>query len=131
MVSNVIDSCLKRLRIKRLMILLSIAVIALCPVLDAYLDSFYYSPAVYQNINDSDDPVLIHDSKRIDVRNFRLVSKRSTKKRVNEITLARQISRINGLTSPRCITKPQLPPDGNCSSQRYSFLFSDPSPPVS
>ena len=129
MVSKFIGSCLQRRRINRLLILLFIAVIAFFPVLDAYLDSFYNFSAVYQDINESDDPVLINDSQRIDVRNFRLVSKRSSKKRVNEISLAQLVSRINGPTDR--ITKPQLPANGSCSSQRSSFVSSDPSPPVS
>ncbi len=129
MVSKFIGSCLQRRRINRLLILLSIAVIALFPVLDAYLDSFYNSSAVYQDINDSDDSVLINDSQRIDVRNFRLVSKRSSKKRVNEISLAQLVSRIKDPTDR--ITKPRLPANANCSSQLSSFVSSDPSPPVS
>jgi hypothetical protein len=129
MVSNFIGSYLEWCRIKRLLILLSIAVIASFPVLDAYLDSFYNTSAVYQDINDSDDPVLINDSQCIDVRNLRLVSKRSSKKRVNEISRAQLVSRINGPTDR--ITKPQLPANDSCFSQRSSFVSSDPSPPVS
>jgi len=128
MFSNFIGYCLQWRRINRLLFLLLLAVFALSPVLDAYLDSLYCSPGVYQYINDSDDPIYNDNLKRRDVCNHGLVSKRSSKQRDNDQTLGHRVLRING--SQGRISKPQLLANGSWSSQRYSFVSSDPSPPV-
>ena len=129
MESSLISCRLQWRRTHRLLFLVFLAVFATAPILDAYLDSVSScSPVDYQESNDSNDPVVINDLKSAVTRNLRFASNRSSKWFRDDQTRARLVSRINGPAGS--IIKPQLPANDSCSSQRCSFVSSDPSPPV-
>jgi hypothetical protein len=129
MLKNSINGKLFQCGIYRLLFLLILAVFAVSPVVDAYVDSLCPSPVCFNDLDDSDSPVSINDLKLNDARKSPHALNRASKQ--NQDNLARlQRALATGCSAGR-IAKPQLPVHDNCFSQPCSLASSDPSPPIS
>ncbi len=114
-------------KIYRLLFLLFLAVFAIAPVADAYVDSLC-PPPYLNDLNDADSPVGINDLKLNDARQSLLALALASRQNHDNRALFLCTLATDGPASR--IIKPQLPPNDTCSSQRCSLVSSDPSPPV-
>jgi hypothetical protein len=128
MLNHNINCDLLLCRIYRLLFILLLAVFAQSPIADAYQDNFCFPSVLFNDLNDVDSPVSINDLKLDDARkSLQALNRASKQNQDNRARLQRALARC---CSAGRITKPQLPANDNCSSQRCSLASSDPSPPV-
>ncbi len=115
-------------KIYRSLFVLFLSVFAISPIVDAYTDSSCSPPVFFNDLDDSDSPVSINDLKLNGARkSLQALNRVSRQKHDNRSLL--QPTSLKDSPAGR-ITRPQLPANDKCSSQRCSLASSDPSPPV-
>jgi hypothetical protein len=112
--------------IYRLLFLLFLAVFAVSPVVDAYVDSLCPSSACFNDLDDSDSSISTDDLKLNDARKFLHAFNRASRQDRDNHALF--LSALAKDDSAGQITGPQLPTNDRCSSQRCSLASADPSP---
>jgi len=117
----------RQCKIHRLFFLLLLVLFAISPIADAYADSYCSSRGDFNDLNDSDDTVVINNLKLNGVRKPLHAFKHASKLPHDDHTLFLRTSPQDGPVGR--ITKREIPFFAIKSSQICPPFSSDPSPP--
>ena len=128
MISNFIIFNLQLRMRYRLLFLLILAVFAISSIVDVYSDSVCSPLVFFNDLNDSDSPVSSNDLKLNDARKSLHALNRASRRNHDNRELLLCAPATDGPAGS--ITRPQLPANDSCSSQRCPLASSGSSPPV-